>query len=148
MPSRKEIMETIKARFADAREHGQVLAQALKVRADIAVTRRRLRLTFAELGEYVYDEVESGRMVAPGQDPELADYRSRVKGLHAELRQQEAELTVIMEGGPSATRDADTAGGAAEPGEPGPANTMQERTGTGNAADGPAAGSGTPSSSQ
>lgn len=99
MTSKEEITEAIRAQFASVKERGRVLAQALKARADIAATRRRLRGAFADLGEEVY-----GRMVADEQGPwsedvELTDHQTRIEGVKAELRQRERTLQGIMAGG-------------------------------------------------
>ena len=51
MRPKQELTQAIRTQFVNVRERGRILAQALKVRADIAATRRRLRLTFADLGE-------------------------------------------------------------------------------------------------
>jgi len=95
--NKQEITDIIKARFASARERGKVLAQALKVRAEIAGVRRRLRATFAELGEEVYGKIAAGQ--AKGWGDGFAEFKARVEGLKAELGQREAKLAEIMEGG-------------------------------------------------
>ena len=99
---KQEITDTIKARFASVRDRGKVLAQALKVRADMAAVRRRLRMTFAELGESVYGKMVAGQAKGWGDAPELVGFRTRVEGLKAELEQRERELTEIMQGGDKA----------------------------------------------
>jgi hypothetical protein len=95
---KQEITGIIKARFAGARERGKVLGQALKVRADIAAVRRRLRSTFAELGEEVYGKMEAGKVKGWGDTPEFAEFKARIEGLKAELDQRERKLAGIMEG--------------------------------------------------
>jgi len=95
MRSKEEITDTIKAQFANVRERGRVLAQALKARADIAATRRRLRSTFADLGEVVYARIDSGEFA---QDESLEDFKLRIEGLKAELRQREEALKTIVAG--------------------------------------------------
>ena len=96
MRTKEEITQTIKEQFVNVRERGRVLAQALKARADIAATRRRLRSTFADLGEAIYARLDAGESV----DLEgMGDYKLRIEGLKAELRQREESLKEIMEGG-------------------------------------------------
>lgn len=95
MRSKEEITDILKAQFANVRERGKVLAQALKARADIAATRRRLRSTFADLGEAVYGRIDSGEFA---QDGSLDDFKLRIEGLKAELRQREDALKTIVEG--------------------------------------------------
>ena len=95
MRTKEEITQTIKEQFVNVRERGRVLAQALKARADIAATRRRLRSTFADLGEAIYARLDAGESV----DLEgMGDYKLRIEGLKAELRQREESLKEIMEG--------------------------------------------------
>ena len=94
MASRDEITETIKARFAHVKERGRILARALKVRADIAAVRRRLRAAFAELGEEVYERMLEGTWEG---DETLQTYKARIEGVKAELRQREEALRKILE---------------------------------------------------
>ena len=95
MRTKEEITQTIKEQFVNVRERGRVLAQALKARADIAATRRRMRSTFADLGEAVYARLDAGESV----DLEgIGDYKLRIEGLKAELRRCEEDLKKIMEG--------------------------------------------------
>ena len=96
--NKQEITDSIKARFASARERGKVLGQALKVRAEIAATRRRLRTTFAELGEEVYGKMAAGQAKGWGDGAGLAEFKARIEGLKAELGQREVKLTEIMNG--------------------------------------------------
>jgi len=98
MPTREEITETIKAQFANVRERGRILAQALRARADIAATRRRLRATFADLGEEVYERMAAGPDQGWSDDADLAAYKARIEGLKAELGQREKALKEILEG--------------------------------------------------
>ena len=65
MRTKEEITQTIKEQFVNVRERGRVLAQALKARADIAATRRRMRSTFADLGEAVYAPVSYTHLTLP-----------------------------------------------------------------------------------
>ncbi len=95
MRSKEEITDVIKMQFANMRERGKVLAQALKARADIAATRRRLRLTFADLGEIMYTRLASGELEP---DSTTTDFKLRIEGLKAELRQRESALKSIMAG--------------------------------------------------
>ena len=83
MRTKEEITQTIKEQFVNVRERGRVLAQALKARADIAATRRRMRSTFADLGEAVYARLDAGESV----DLEgIGDYKLRIEGLKAVAR--------------------------------------------------------------
>ncbi len=97
MPTKQQITEALKERFADVAEHGRVLGQALKVRTDIAVTRRRLRSTLADLGESIYGRMESGAMPELGDDEALTSLQERVSGLKAELCFQEGELQRLVQ---------------------------------------------------
>ena len=95
MRTKEEITQTIKEQFVNVRERGRVLAQALKARADIAATRRRLRSTFADLGEAIYARLDAGESV----DLEgIGDYKLRIEGLKAELRRREEDLKRTMGG--------------------------------------------------
>ena len=97
MATKRQITEVLKERFANVAEHGRVLGLALKARADIAVTRRRLRSTLADLGEKVYTCMESGQAGELVNDPLLVSFQERITGLKAELRLQEAGLKEIVE---------------------------------------------------
>ena len=96
MSTKKQVVELVRERLADVAGRGRVLGQALKVRADMAATRRRLRATFTELGEEVYSRLKAGEMVA---DDQLSGLRERIDGLKAEVKSREAELRQIMQGG-------------------------------------------------
>ena len=95
MATKKQIADMLKARFADVAERGRVMGQALKVRTDMAVTRRRMRSTFAELGEAIYGCMAAGEAVDL-QEGRWTSFRDRVEGLKAELRAQEAHLRDVM----------------------------------------------------
>jgi len=97
MATKRQIAEVLKERFANVAEHGRVLGLALKARADIAVTRRRLRSTLADLGEKFYTRMDSGQAGELGNDPLLVSFQERITGLKAELRLQEAGLKEIVE---------------------------------------------------
>ena len=126
MSTKKPIADFLRERLSDVAERGRVLGQALKVRADMAATRRRLRLTFAELGEEAHARLADGRLQ---EDARLAALRQRLDGLKAEVRLREEELRDIMKGGlrsasegssppvaPPAATDADASGDAPDPG--------------------------------
>ena len=98
MTSKEEITEAIRAQFASVKERGRVLAQALKARADIAATRRRLRGAFADLGEEVYGRMAADEQGPWSEDVELTDHQMRIEGVKAELRQRERALQSIMAG--------------------------------------------------
>ncbi len=95
MSTKKQVAELIRDRLAGMAKRGRVLGQALKIRADMAATRRRLRGTFTELGEEVYTRIKAGDMVADGQ---LSGLRERIDGLKAEVKSREAELRQTMQG--------------------------------------------------
>ncbi len=97
MTTKQEITKTIKAQFANIKTQSRVLARALKARADIAAVRHRLRRTFADLGEQVYEQIESGKSKGLSGDTELAAFKTRIDGLKAELRQREDALKKILE---------------------------------------------------
>lgn len=96
MPTKKQIADSLRARLADVAERGRVLGQALKVRADMAATRRRLRSTFAELGEAVYQRLQDGQLEG---DHRLLSLKERINSLRAEIRSRESELRDLMQGG-------------------------------------------------
>ncbi len=100
MRSKEELTAMLKAQFANARVRGKIMAQALKARADIAATRRRLRATFAELGKEVYGRIAGGQI---DSDAALADFATRIEGLHLELRQREEALEKIVATSPTPT---------------------------------------------
>ena len=91
MATKKQIADMLRERFADVAERGRVMGQVLKVRADIAVTRRRLRTTYAELGEAIYKGMTAKESVDL-QEEQWTSFQKRVDGLKAELRPQEARL--------------------------------------------------------
>lgn len=96
MFSKKEITEAVKQQFANARERGQVLGRALKVRADIAATRRRLQSAYAELGQHVDTQLATSPKWTPTGDEAVESFRLRVAGLKAEVRQRERELQRVL----------------------------------------------------
>jgi len=95
MATKNQIADMLKERFADVAERGKVMGQALKVRADMAVTRRRMRTTYAELGEAIYQCMAAKESVDL-QEGQWTSYQERVDGLKAELRSQEAHLHEVM----------------------------------------------------
>ena len=94
MLSKKQIRDALREGLTDVAERGRILGQALKVRADIALTRRRLRVAYAALGEEAYARMEAGKGL--GGD-KLAEFQKRIEGLRAELQAQEAELQAVMQ---------------------------------------------------
>jgi len=117
MSTKKPIADVLRERLTDVAERGRVLGQALKVRADMAATRRRLRLTFAELGEEAYAQIADGRLP---ESPAFVALRQRIDGLKAEVRQREDELRQVMHGGlrPAAEIEAAAADDAGPEGSP------------------------------
>lgn len=96
MPTKKQIAESLRGHLQDVAERGRLLGQALRVRADMAATRRRLRATYGELGEAVYHRLQGGQLEG---DHRLLSLKERIDGLRAEIRSREAELRDIMQGG-------------------------------------------------
>ena len=103
MSTKKKIADTLKQHLADVADRGKLFGQALKVRADMAAIRRRLRTTYAELGEEVYRRLRDGELDG---DHQLPTIKERVDGLKAEIRQRESELHDIVSTG--ARRDGDS----------------------------------------
>lgn len=97
MATKKQIADTIRGHIADVADRGRVLGQALKVRADMAVTRRRLRSTLADLGGEIYERMEAGRAGELEGDTLLVSFQERISGLKAELRLQETDLRQVMQ---------------------------------------------------
>ena len=96
MPTKKQIADGFRERLADVTERGKVIGQALGVRADMAATRRRLRNTYAELGEEMYRRLQEGEYAG---DHQLLTLKERIDGLKAEARMREGQLKDIMQGG-------------------------------------------------
>ena len=112
MTTRKEIADLLRSRFSDVAERGRVLGQALKVRADIAVTRRRLRSALADLGDQVYDRLLSGDAGVLGEDPFFGSFQERITGLKAELKVRESELHQVTHAKKGRGADPDLGGQA------------------------------------
>ena len=110
MATKKQIADALRSRFADVAERGRVLGHALKIRADIAVTRRRLRSTLADLGESVYGRMEAGEAGFLGDDSLLVSFQERITGLKAELKFQETELQQAMDDKKSSGNDGNGTG--------------------------------------
>ncbi len=104
MRSKEKIIDAIKTQCANVRARGQIAVQALKVRAEIAATRSRLRSAFADLGESVYAKLSAGEAVDFAGD--LGDFKLRIEGLKAEIRQREKALRKIVEGNAVAEAEA------------------------------------------
>ncbi len=98
MYTKEEITTAIKQHFANARDRGQVLARALKVRADIASSRRRLQATYADLGQHVDAQLGANAKWNPGGDGVIQSFQLRVAGIKAELSQRERELQRVLAG--------------------------------------------------
>ena len=101
MVTKREVAEAVKARFASAAERTRVLARAMTVRLDILAIRRRMRATFAELGEEVYGQMKAGHL---NENAKLKSFRVRLDGLKAELDDREEALKKILEGNARAGR--------------------------------------------
>ena len=93
MATKKQLTDSLKERLADVAERGKVIGQALKVRADMAATRRRLRTTYAELGEEVYGRLKNGDL---NGDDALTSLQQRIDQFKADVREKENELRQIM----------------------------------------------------
>ena len=96
MPTKKQITEALRERLSDVAERGKIIGQALRVRADMAVTRRRLRSTFAELGEEIYERMIGGSNGSVSANDTLNSFRTRIEGLKEELKSHEEELDKVM----------------------------------------------------
>lgn len=94
MATKQPLADSLRERFAVVADRGRVFGQALKVRADMANLRRRLRSTYAELGEEVYRRLQQGEFEG---DHSLLTMKERIDGLKAEVRQREDELRDIMQ---------------------------------------------------
>ena len=95
MSTKKQIAEVVRSRLAEVAGRGRVLGQALRVRADLAAGRRRLRVAYAQLGEEVYARLRDGEMAT---DATMTTFRGRIDDIKAEVRSREAELKEIMTG--------------------------------------------------
>ena len=95
MSTKKQIADAVRSRLADVAGRGRTLGQALKVRADLAAGRRRLRAAYAQLGEEAYVQLRDGGMEA---DATMTTIRGRIDDIKAEVRTREAELKEIMTG--------------------------------------------------
>ena len=93
MGTKKQLTDSLKKRLADVAERGKVIGQALKVRADMAAMRRRLRTTYAELGEEVYGRLKNGELDG---DVSLVTLQQQIDRLKADVREKEEELRQIM----------------------------------------------------
>ena len=95
MSTKKQIADAVRSRLADVAGRGRTLGQALKVRADLAAGRRRLRAAYAQLGEEAYVQLRDGGLEA---DATMTTFRGRIDDIKAEVRTREAELKEIMTG--------------------------------------------------
>tara|TARA_B100000686_G_scaffold191577_1_gene198225 strand:- start:281 stop:595 length:315 start_codon:yes stop_codon:yes gene_type:complete len=93
MGTKKQLTDSLKERLVDVAERGKVIGQALKVRADMAATRRRLRATYAELGEEVYGRLKAGELDG---DVSLVTLQQQIDNFKADVREKEEELRQIM----------------------------------------------------
>lgn len=96
MATKQQLADSLRERLAGVADRGRVFGQALKVRADMAAIRRRLRTTYAELGEEVYARLRDGQLEG---DHQLLTMKEQVDALKAEIRQREDELRGIMQAG-------------------------------------------------
>ena len=84
MSTKKQIADAVRSRLADVAGRGRTLGQALKVRADLAAGRRRLRAAYAQLGEEAYVQLRDGGMEA---DATMTTFRGRIDDIKADLDQ-------------------------------------------------------------
>lgn len=99
MATKKQLAEILRERLADVAERGRVLGQALRVRTDMAATRRRLRANLAELGEEVHARLKAGQVEGLAADIKITAMQEQIDGLKAQLKLQEMELREIMQSG-------------------------------------------------
>ena len=102
MTRKRQVTDALRNRLAGAAERGRVLGKALKVRAEIAASRRQLKTTFGELGRHVYSRIKAGDLPAEAGaagDETLLAYTQRIDGCKAEIRLKEAELREIVRSG-------------------------------------------------
>ena len=102
MTRKRQLADALRERLAGAAERGRVLGRALKVRAEIAASRRQLKTTFGELGQHMYSRIKAGDLPAAAGaegDETLLAYTQRIDGCKAEIRLKEAELREIVRSG-------------------------------------------------
>jgi len=93
MLTKQQVADSLKSRLTEVADRGRLFGQALKVRADMAAIRRRLRTSYAELGEEVYRRLQGGDMDG---DHRLLTMKDRIDGLKSEIRQRETDLRDIV----------------------------------------------------
>lgn len=93
MPTKQQIADTLKGRLSEVADRGRLFGQALKVRADMAALRRRLRVAYAEMGEEVYRRLQNNEMAG---DHKLLTSKEQIDAIRVELQQREADLHVIV----------------------------------------------------
>jgi|SaaInl7_200m_RNA_FD_contig_31_2192820_length_1036_multi_7_in_0_out_0_3 hypothetical protein len=96
MLTKRQVTDNLKERLAEVADRGKLFGQALKVRADMAAIRRRLRTSYAELGEEVYRRLQSGAMDG---DHRLLTMKEQIDGLKSEIHQRESDLSDIVNTG-------------------------------------------------
>jgi hypothetical protein len=99
MATRNNLADIFKKRLAGVAERSRVLGRALKVRANMAATRRRLRTTFATMGEELYTRMRADQIDTLADDSQLATLAERADELKAELKELEEELRTLMQTG-------------------------------------------------
>ena len=96
MLTKQQVADSLKSRLTEVADRGRLFGQALKVRADMAAIRRRLRTSYAELGEEVYRRLQAGDMDG---DHRLLTMKERIDGLKSEIHQRESDLRDIVHTG-------------------------------------------------
>lgn len=95
---KKPLSELLRRRLDGVAARGRVMGQALKVRADMAATRRRLKAAYAEIGEEVHGCLAGGEPLA---DERLRALAGKVDGIQAELKLLEQDLRQILRPAPT-----------------------------------------------
>ncbi len=110
MLTKRQVTDSLKGRLAEVADRGRLFGHALKVRADMAAIRRRLRASYAELGEEVYRRLQAGEMEG---DHRLLTMKERIDALKSEIHQRESDLRDIVHAGFG--HDNDSASGTQTP---------------------------------
>ena len=102
MTRKRQLADALREGLAGAAGRGRVLGQALKVRAEIAASRRQLKAALGELGNHVYSRIKAGDLPAAAGaegDETLLAYTQRIDGCKADICLKEAELREIVRSG-------------------------------------------------
>jgi chromosome segregation ATPase len=99
MAIRSNLTDKLKKSLSGVAERSRVLGQALKVRADMAATRRRLRASYAAMGEELYTRLQADNTDSVHIDSHFTDLAECIDTLKAELKELEEELRLLMQTG-------------------------------------------------